>query len=479
MNRRITINKMIIITFCLNILIIAITVLFTYIGVNNTVRNGKQVIFTNNMDRLLSQKEIEHLNWINEITRTLINENSKTLEIETDDHKCGFGRWLYGKERIEFESYDSSLASTLKEIEKPHHQLHSSAIMLQDALFSGNKEKLSEIYMSETIPALKQTQDILQKLRSGVKSNLITDEVMLKSSRMTRLNVSVLGIIAFIILVLSGYYITGKISTALDKLSDQLTESAEQVSSASIHISSSCLILAEGASEQATSTEDISSSLDQISSMSKKNARNANQADLLRNEVNNSIQTADALMIETNGAMDTIKTKGEKTGKIIKTIDDIAFQTNLLALNAATEAARAGDAGSGFAVVANEVRNLAMRSAEAAKNTQNLIKDMIDNIDAGSQLVKKTSEAFDKIANLNDKVAELINEILLYSDEQSHGIAQVSVAVNEIDKVTQQSAASSEESASSSEELKIQSLKMKKVVDELMLLIGKTKNELV
>jgi methyl-accepting chemotaxis protein len=162
----------------------------------------------------------------------------------------------------------------------------------------------------------------------------------------------------------------------------------------------------------------------------------------------------------------------EETGKIIKTIDEIAFQTNLLALNAAVEAARAGEAGAGFAVVADEVRNLAMRAAEAAKNTSNLIEGTVKKVKDGSELVGRTNEAFRQVADSSGKVADLVAEIAAASNEQSQGIGQINTAVTELDKVTQQNAANAEESASAAEEMSAQAETMKGMVNELVAIVG-------
>jgi methyl-accepting chemotaxis protein len=154
--------------------------------------------------------------------------------------------------------------------------------------------------------------------------------------------------------------------------------------------------------------------------------------------------------------MAEITKASEDTQKIVKTIDEIAFQTNLLALNAAVEAARAGEAGAGFAVVAEEVRNLAMRAAEAAKNTANLIEDTVKKIDTGSHLVERTSTAFSQVSGNTDKVGVLVSEISQASQEQARGIAQVNKAMADMDRVVQQIAASAEESAAAAEELHAQ-----------------------
>jgi methyl-accepting chemotaxis protein len=171
-------------------------------------------------------------------------------------------------------------------------------------------------------------------------------------------------------------------------------------------------------------------------------------------------------------SMDAISQASEETGKIIKTIDEIAFQTNLLALNAAVEAARAGEAGAGFAVVASEVRNLAMRAAESAKLTAALIETTTSRVKEGSALVSKTTDAFAELNRNTEKVSGLVAEIAAASQEQARGIGQVGSAITEMDKVVQQTAANAEESASASEELNAQAGQMQAVAETLMRIVA-------
>ncbi len=186
---------------------------------------------------------------------------------------------------------------------------------------------------------------------------------------------------------------------------------------------------------------------------------------------------ANDTMKELTGSMNEIAKASEETQKIVKTIDEIAFQTNLLALNAAVEAARAGEAGAGFAVVADEVRSLALRAADAAKNTAQLIDGTVKTVQGGTKLVTKTNEAFTEVAGGTIKVGELVSEIAAASNEQAQGIEQVNKAVVEMDKVVQQNAANAEESASASEVMNAQAMKMKSSVLRLVSLIRGTVEE--
>ncbi len=206
--------------------------------------------------------------------------------------------------------------------------------------------------------------------------------------------------------------------------------------------------LSEVTSEQAASLQETSSSLEEMTSMTRQSAENAAAARSLMTTTQHAIEKADLSMNELTASMKKIAVSTEQTQKIVKTIDEIAFQTNLLALNAAVEAARAGDAGLGFAVVADEVRNLSMRAADAARNTSGLMAEVVTRIKNGEKLVQATDDAFEAIKSSSAEVVKLIGQIADASREQSNGIDHISQAVAQMNGVTQQNAAGAEELAS-------------------------------
>ncbi len=276
-----------------------------------------------------------------------------------------------------------------------------------------------------------------------------------------------LGITIAVVLVFAR-----RISNPIAKAAHELNDASVQLASASSQVSGASQSLAEGASEQAAAVEETSSSLEEMSAMTKQNADNSAQANRLMMETRNVVERAKGSMTKLTSSMAEISKASEETSKIIKTIDEIAFQTNLLALNAAVEAARAGEAGAGFAVVAEEVRNLAIRAAEAAKNTAVLIEDTVQKIGDGSGLVNTTNDDFQAVAQSAIKVGELVAEISAASNEQSTGIDQITRAVTEMDKVVQKSAANAEETASAAEEMNAQAEQVRQVAKVLLDVVG-------
>lgn len=254
--------------------------------------------------------------------------------------------------------------------------------------------------------------------------------------------------------------------------SSSLYDAANQVSGASSQVSVASQSLAEGTSEQAASLEESCAAMEEMASMVKKNAENTREAARLVEISRQSMKTSHRSLKTTMETMKLISASGAQTAKIIKTIDEVAFQTNLLALNAAVEAARAGEAGAGFAVVAEEVRNLALRATEAAKDTEKIINETIQQVQVGENLIDQTMKEFYKMGDDAKEVSSLFSEISVASDKQSKGIEQVNLAIHEMDKVVQQNAANAEESAAAAEELHAQAGLMRSMVRQMAAMVG-------
>jgi methyl-accepting chemotaxis protein len=280
------------------------------------------------------------------------------------------------------------------------------------------------------------------------------------------------GIAGLLIVLFLSMFLIFSVDRPIHEVIDGLTGGIEEVSSASGQISQASQHVAQGTSEQASGIEEVSSSLEEIASITKQNSDSAQQAKVVMNEAGQIIKKVQYHMSQMGQAIAEITALSEETSKIIKTIDEIAFQTNLLALNAAVEAARAGEAGAGFSVVANEVRNLAMKASEAAKNTGHLIENTMKAVKKGNELTQSTQDAFRENIEIAVKHTRLIDEIAVASQEQAQGIEQVAAAVVQMNQVTQASAASAEESASAGEELNAQVEQLKGMVQELIAITG-------
>ncbi len=346
--------------------------------------------------------------------------------------------------------------------------------------------------VAEKVKAAIQSTEELEKLNGQVRgivakqieeskkevslAGVNQENVVLSLNRAAQRNLTmviVIGVLIGAVALLMSLGISRSITRPITRVIEGLTEGAERMSSASAQVLSESRSLAEGASAQAAGIEETSSSMEEMASMTKQNADSAHQANSLMKETAKVVEEANVSMNELTRSMDEITLANQETGKIIKTIDDIAFQTNLLALNAAVEAARAGEAGAGFAVVANEVRNLALRAADAAKSTAGLIEETVLKIKNGSEIVHQTNEDFGRVAQKAQQVSNGVNDIAQASSEQTQGIEQINKAVAEMDRVVQKNALSAQQSAEAAEEMNSQAKTMKEFVNDLFVLVGK------
>ncbi len=279
-----------------------------------------------------------------------------------------------------------------------------------------------------------------------------------------------------LVTLVSAWILSRSIVTSANRIIEVLNTASRQTLAASQQVSQSSQSLASGSSEQAANMEETSSTLEEISSMTRRNAESADKAEKLAGEAQEHTRKGGAAVERMVTAITDIKLASDKTAKIIKTIDEIAFQTNLLALNAAVEAARAGDAGRGFAVVAEEVRNLAIRSAEAAKDTNSLIEDSQQKAAQGVVVSTDVSNLLTAILSTVDQVNSLVREVSSASREQHRGVSQINNAVVQMNQVIQSNAATAEETSAASQELSAQTESLNLVVNELTRLIQGANN---
>ena len=313
----------------------------------------------------------------------------------------------------------------------------------------------------------------LSKIELSVSAELAeANENMMAALSGTSVFSFVTYVVCALVLLVACIAVARSVIGPITQIVAEIASSSDQVSIASDQVSEASQELAQGAAEQAAGVEESSSSLEEMASMTKQNSANALEASKIASHTSELANSGSDAMTKMNSAILDIQTSTDETAKIIKAIDEIAFQTNLLALNAAVEAARAGESGKGFAVVAEEVRNLAMRSAEAAKNTSSLIETSVKNSNHGVQISSEVNTILSEIIQGINKTRDLVNEISSASQEQANGIEQVSVSVNSMDKITQSNAANAEESAGAAASLQKQAKQMINIIGELSSMVS-------
>jgi len=339
-----------------------------------------------------------------------------------------------------------------------------------------DREQATRLYFGEYLPLrtkqMAQVEALLREVEHTTTARASREIDALESVKTLVYWFAGLGLLLCLAAVAWAWRTTGAVSARIESSVTALTTAMQQTTIAAAQVAGSAQSLAQNSTEQASSLEQTSASMETMAALTRKNADNSRQAATMMGQTQQMVQDANAALREMVTSMRAIVESSDKVSRIIKTIDEIAFQTNILALNAAVEAARAGEAGMGFAIVADEVRSLAQRSAQAARDTAGLIEESVTNANRGNERVAQVSGAIQAITASAGQVKALVDAVSVASGEQAQGIEQVTRAITQMEKTTQTSAASAEESAAASEELSAQSETSMEVVGQLSALVG-------
>jgi methyl-accepting chemotaxis protein len=429
-------------------------------------------------DKFMTEREVDHLKWVRGLESVFLHDLDK-VRVQLDPTKCGLGQFIYGEQGKKLCAADPRLCELIEAVKEPHKALHESAKHIselwkksgtaQDREALAAQAQAKVILDSETTPALAATQAKLAELGKYLHAKGLDSEHSLQQGvSLSQWTSGIVSLLAIMLGLGASFFLTRSITLPIKRVIDTLRQGAQRVATASDEIAASGCGIAEGASHQASSVEQTSAFLQEISAMTKQNADNARQASAVVGDAHGAADQGRGAVTRMTEAVSRIKSSSGEMARVLKTIDEIAFQTNLLALNAAVEAARAGEAGKGFAVVAEEVRSLAQRSAEAARTTTTLVEEAQRTADSGVEVSAEVSAVFERIAGHVDKVKQLIADVSTATEEQARGIDHINVAMSDIDKVTQSSAAYAEESASASQQLSTQTHDLNQAVEVLL-----------
>lgn len=336
----------------------------------------------------------------------------------------------------------------------------------------GESANVEKVLTTEIRESRNANNDALSKLLVFHEEMAAKQEKLANESSAEGMMLIMVFIVAgFFLSIVVGLIFSNSLASSLGRISSDIAGAADHTSSSGEQLSAASQQLSSGSSEAAASLEETVASIEELTSMVKLNADHAKEANVLSQKSRESAEQGEQEITKLIGAMEGIARGSKRIEEIINVIDDIAFQTNLLALNAAVEAARAGEQGKGFAVVAEAVRTLALRSAEAAKDINTLIKENVSQSESGARIAGESGVVLKEIVTSVKKVADLNSEISVASSEQSNGLEQISKAMNQLDQATQGNAASSEEVAASSEEMSSQAVLLADLVVDLRKLV--------
>ncbi len=356
----------------------------------------------------------------------------------------------------------------IKQVRIDYWLIMDKALILAKA----NKDAQAyNLYKSNSTNEREYRGTVLSLMKQQKESSKKLFEDNQRATQTANILLILIGFAALGLMISLGMIIANAITKPIQQAIGELTTGSSEVSAASSQVEAASQSLAEGTTEQAASIQETSSTLEETSSMVQQNNENTKQAAVMAKNAKTFADKSAKEMATMMISMTDLKQSSNEIAKIIKVIDEIAFQTNLLSLNAAVEAARAGDAGKGFAVVAEEVRNLAQRSAQAAKDTASIIENNISLSEESAKIAKEVNESLTQIDEESKKVSELLEEISTATEEQARGINEINKAIQQMEEVMQSNSATADESAAASRELASQAVNVNEIVRSLIKLV--------
>lgn len=466
-------------SFGLVIALLAVVAVWSIRGNYLIVGNAEEVIEGNKLRTNLEEKYVQHLKWAMALNDYITNSEVTELNVQTDHYKCDFGKWYYGEGRKHTEKIAPELKPVLAEFEQPHLHLHQSAKEIEKIFEETDNDVMAEkaaidLFHQSTSKHLDKMGSLFTRTSTDSKEYIMTDEAMLSAANSTRIGTITLSAMAifigiiFAIIIARGIIIPikngvlfakkisegdltvevnidqkdeiGQLASSLKDMSSKLEEIIGDVIQGANYIATASRQLSVDASEQAASTEEVSSSMEQMIANIQQNSQNAHETERIAQKASVEIGTGYQNVNQTVKSMREI-------AENITVVEEIAEKTDLLAINAAIEAARAGDHGKGFAVVAMEVRKLAERSQQAAAQINQVSKSSVS-------IAEETGRKMGEIVPEIEKTSTLVQEISAASREQNSGADQVNSALMQLNQSNQNTAASSEELAGQAAHLK-------------------------
>jgi len=474
--KKLTIRARILLGFTLVLLIVIASILFfstILMGVNQQVDGLIGIENLVEADRDAYQSHLALANLVSGFTEATEAQQTKGFEaVTTNFNQIGERYAVFKTTYLEGDRASESLLQLLPKFDAAYASLQKTTTQIIQSLKSGKRAEANQLFKSlyqNDFSAMRGMIDEITNITytEAIDKNQSISAIITNIPVFTVAGLALLTIIITIVALFIVWSISRQINTAIRELSS----SSNQIASASGQLSRSSQEIANGAIEQASSIEETTSSMEELSSMVRQNALNSKQASILADTTAEVSDTGYSQMENMLVTMKSINEGSNQIKKIIKVIDDIAFQTNILALNAAVEAARAGEAGLGFAVVADEVKNLANRSATAARETADMIETSISRTQEGLSASEKLAANFKDIVANAKKLSEMSKEVETASRQQDIGIDQVNKAIIQFDSVVQSNASAAEETASAAAQMAAQVVTLDELVGSLRLAV--------